>query len=82
MVVPRRLTDTMNRLSQNMYINAPTLSQIAGIKAFECGEELDGYVDVYRVNRKCVLDTLGELSLLRGVAPAVHTVPAVHLQAT
>jgi aspartate/methionine/tyrosine aminotransferase len=55
MVIPEKLTDTMNRLSQNMYINAPTLSQIAAVKAFECKEELDGHVEMYRVNRKCVL---------------------------
>ena len=69
MIVPPSLVSTMNRLSQNMYINAPTLSQIAAVKAFECNEELDKLVEVYRVNRQCVLDTLAELNIL-DVSPA------------
>lgn len=69
MIVPPSLVSTMNRLSQNMYINAPTLSQIAAVKAFECEEELNRFVDVYRINRKCVLDTLAELNI-HDVSPA------------
>lgn len=44
MVVPTTLIDAMNRLSQNIYINAPTLSQLAACEAFECEEELDSHV--------------------------------------
>ena len=70
MVVPLSLVDTMNRLSQNMYINAPTLSQIAACKAFDCNKQLDSYVNMYKVNREIVLEALQELGLLSGAAPA------------
>jgi aspartate/methionine/tyrosine aminotransferase len=70
MVVPEELIDTMNRLSQNLYINAPTLSQFAACKAFECTEELDGHVAKYAVNRDIVLSTLNELGIDKNASPA------------
>lgn len=70
MVVPASLVDTMNRLSQNLYINAPTLSQLAGIAAFDCSEELDSHVRKYADNREIVLSTLSELGLLSGASPS------------
>ena len=46
LVVPPSLVDVMNRLSQNMYINAPTLSQYAACHAFspEVLAELNDHV--------------------------------------
>ena len=70
MVVPLSLADTMNRLSQNLYINAPTLSQLAGLAAFDCDQELDAHVVRYAENRRIVLDTLAELGLLEGASPS------------
>jgi len=70
MVVPHSMVDTMNRLSQNLCINAPTLSQIAACKAFSCSNELNKHVSMYAINRQCVLDTLSELGLLAGASPA------------
>ena len=48
MVVPDHLHTEMERLQQNLYICAPHISQIAGLAAFDCGEELDGHVERYR----------------------------------
>jgi len=70
MVLPESLIDTMNRLSQNLYINPPTLSQIAGIRAFDATEELEGHVRKYKENREIVRATLQELGLLEGAAPS------------
>ena len=70
MVVPDSLIETMNRLIQNLYISAPTLSQLAAIHAFDCTDELDGHVERYRMNRQIVLDTLAELKLDSNLAPA------------
>jgi len=53
-----------------LYINAPTLSQLAGIAAFDCTEELNGHVRRYADNRQVVLDTLSELGLLSGASPS------------
>ena len=43
MVVPDYLTRPVERLQQNLYINAPTLSQLAALKAFECKDQLESY---------------------------------------
>ena len=69
MVVPPSLIDVMNRLSQNMYINAPTLSQIAAEAAFcpESIQELEENVRKYATNREIVLNTLSELGNLIAV---------------
>lgn len=61
----------MNRLSQNMYINAPTLSQLAAVEAFDCVEELQGHVKKYSMNRDIVLNTLNELGFnSNGISPS------------
>jgi aspartate/methionine/tyrosine aminotransferase len=70
MVVPLELVNVMNKLSQNMYINAPTLSQVAAIEAFNCDEELQQHVTRYTTNRNIVLTTLESLDLLKGASPA------------
>ena len=49
MIVPENLVDVMVRLGQNMYINAPTLSQVAAVEAFNCEDELQGHLEVYTV---------------------------------
>lgn len=70
MIVPNELIQVMNKLSQNMYINAPTLSQIAAVEAFNCDEELQGHVQKYAKNREIVLKTLESLGLLECCSPA------------
>lgn len=51
MVTPDHLRDTVDRLQQNLYICAPHISQIAGLAAFDCRDELDGHVRRYSENR-------------------------------
>lgn len=51
MVLPEDLTRPVECLAQNLFISAPTLSQIAGVAAFDCHEELRGHVAVYAANR-------------------------------
>lgn len=70
MVVPDYLIDTMTRLSQNMYINAPTLSQLAACEAFNCIDELEEHLKKYRRNRDIVLSTLDSIGLSEGISPA------------
>jgi aspartate/methionine/tyrosine aminotransferase len=45
-------------LSQNLFISPPTLSQLAGIVALDCVEELDGLVSNYKRNRDLLLEQL------------------------
>ena len=45
-------------LAQNLFISAPTLSQVAAIKAFDCKDELDANVARYQTNRDLLLKEL------------------------
>jgi aspartate/methionine/tyrosine aminotransferase len=58
MVLPEDLLKPVERLAQNFFISAPALSQIAGIAAFDCHEELQGNVARYAVNRDLLLKGL------------------------
>ncbi|HEY4332830.1 MAG TPA: aminotransferase class I/II-fold pyridoxal phosphate-dependent enzyme [Ilumatobacteraceae bacterium] len=57
-VAPDSLIDAFERLQQNFYICAPHVSQIVGLAAFDCQDELDRHVDRYRANRALLLDGL------------------------
>merc|ERR1719253_1406188 len=61
MVVPTDFVDPINRLAQNMYISAPALSQLVGVAAFECREELDGHIERYKENRSILLEGLASM---------------------
>lgn len=52
----------------NLFLTAPSLSQHAGLAAMDCIDELEGHIDVYRVNRARMLDALPALGLRR-IAP-------------
>ncbi|MCP4935185.1 MAG: aminotransferase class I/II-fold pyridoxal phosphate-dependent enzyme [bacterium] len=58
MIVPDHLVRPIERLQQNLYINAPTLSQLAAIKAFDCIDELESYKNAYQINRDYLLNEL------------------------
>jgi len=69
MVVPGDLLRSVECLAQNLFISAPTLSQLAALAAFDCTEELDRNVARYAANRRILLDALPALGLDR-LAPA------------
>lgn len=58
MVVPQRFVQSINKLQQNMFINAPTVSQTAALKCWDSDtiEELETHVDKYRANRAAILE--------------------------
>jgi aspartate/methionine/tyrosine aminotransferase len=58
MIVPEDLLRSIECLAQNLFISAPSLSQIAGLAAFECREELDQNVKRYTMNRELLLREL------------------------
>ena len=60
MVVPAAMLRPIECLTQNLYISPPTISQHAGIAAFDCGEELDAHVARYARNRALLLERLPE----------------------
>ena len=69
MVVPDDLARTIECLSQNFFISAPTLSQVAAVAAFDCSEENDRRVQVYKGNRDLLLQNLPKAGLTK-LAPA------------
>ncbi|HUG86951.1 MAG TPA: aminotransferase class I/II-fold pyridoxal phosphate-dependent enzyme [Euzebya sp.] len=57
-VVPPDLRIAFERLSQNLYICPPSLSQVAAAAAFGCGEELDANVVRYQRNAEVLAQAL------------------------
>ena len=74
MVLPADLVDPINVLQQNMFINAPTISQTAAMQCWEDEtiEELEKHIAKYRASREFILkemDTIKEIPP-KNVAPA------------
>lgn len=69
MVVPEDLTRAVECLTQNLFISAPTLSQLAAVAAFDCREENDRRVESYRASRNLLLSTLPQAGFDK-LAPA------------
>ena len=69
MVVPPDLARSVECLQQNMFISAPTLSQLAAEQAFDCTEELDARVARYARNRDVLLNGLADVGFDR-LAPS------------
>ncbi len=67
-VVPPELIGAVERLQQNLYICAPTLSQLGAVAAFDCHEELAGHVRRYAANRELLLGGLAAAGLDRVAA--------------
>jgi len=58
MVVPENLLRSVECLAQNLFISPPTPSQVAGVAAFDCLDELDDNVRRYAANRELLLREL------------------------
>ncbi|MEM7285865.1 MAG: aminotransferase class I/II-fold pyridoxal phosphate-dependent enzyme [Actinomycetota bacterium] len=69
LLTPASLADPVERLAQNLFISAPSVSQWAGLAAFDCVDELEANVGRYRTNREILLEGLPVAGLDR-LAPA------------
>jgi aspartate/methionine/tyrosine aminotransferase len=69
LLLPHELVRPVELLAQNLVISAPTLSQIAGLAAFDDLAELDGHVRRYARNRDVVVAGLRAMGCV-DVAPA------------
>jgi aspartate/methionine/tyrosine aminotransferase len=74
MIIPEALVDPINSLQQNMFINAPTISQTAAMKCWDadCIAELEQHVAKYRTSRALILEELSRVAEIdpRNIAPA------------
>jgi len=68
LVVPPALIDDARARMGNLFLTPPSLSQHAGLAAFDCRDELAAHVETYRHNRALLLDRLPALGLNR-IAP-------------
>jgi aspartate/methionine/tyrosine aminotransferase len=65
MIVPEHLVAAVEKLAQNLFISPPALSQHAALAAFECSDELRGYVDIYARNREILLKEFPKMGLTK-----------------
>jgi aspartate/methionine/tyrosine aminotransferase len=74
MVIPEMLVESINSLQQNMFINAPTISQTAALRCWDndCLAELEQHVAKYRVSRALILEELARIPEIdpTNIAPA------------
>jgi len=69
LVLPDDLLTAVERLAQNLFINAPTVSQYAALAAFDCREELERNVRRYARNREILLSALPAMGIDDFAAP-------------
>ena len=69
LVVPEGFVRPIVRFAANLLLGPQTLSQLAGIAAFDCHDELQGHLVRYAHNREIMLDGLRSAGLDR-LAPA------------
>jgi len=69
MVMPQDLARAVECLQQNLFISPPTLSQVAAEAVFDCLDELDARVAVYKANRDVLLEELPKAGFTR-LAPS------------
>nr|WP_277348905.1 aminotransferase class I/II-fold pyridoxal phosphate-dependent enzyme [Sneathiella limimaris] len=63
MVVPETLLKPIEKLTQSLYISAPAISQYAAVEAFNCEDELEGFIGNYARNRDLLLTEFPKLGL-------------------
>ena len=69
LVIPPSLVRPIERLSSNLYISVPTLSQIAAVSAFDARDELEGNVAQYKKNRDYLMAELPKIGLTEIASP-------------
>lgn len=69
MVLPPDLLRPVECLAQNLFISPPTLSQVAAEAVFDCYDELDARVAIYKANREVLLNELPKAGFSR-LAPS------------
>lgn len=63
MIVPENMMTVINNLQSNMFICASAVSQHAGIKVFECKDELNTNLNRYRINRDVFVERMTHMGI-------------------
>jgi aspartate/methionine/tyrosine aminotransferase len=69
LLAPDELVDSVDRLAGNFALCPPTLSQLAGVGAFDAYDELDANVAQYAANRDLITTRLREIGVDRFAPP-------------
>ena len=59
-IVPDSLKENFLKLSQNLFISCSNIAQYSAIKSFECTQQLQKNVEIYKKNRDFVVRKLYE----------------------
>ena len=57
-IVPKSLQDNFMKLAQNLFISSGNVAQFAAVEVFNCLDDLDKTVEIYKKNRDIVFDYL------------------------
>ena len=68
LLAPKEHLQRARNYMSNMFLTAPSLSQHAGLAAFDCRDELEGHVKTYAHNRALLLEHLPKMGLT-AIAP-------------
>jgi len=63
LVVPQDMADRIKKLSENLYVSPPTISQHVAYKVFDHMDVLDSYVALYKKNRDILKEGLPKAGL-------------------
>jgi len=77
MIVPQQYVQSINKLQQNMFINAPTISQTAALECFgnpQTTRELQNHITKYRTNREIIINVF-ESNLCKGLSMTHNVAP-------
>ena len=69
LVIPKRLSLSIERLAQNHYISPPAISQWVACEVINKKEELDKVVELYKKNREIVLENLAKIGITDFASP-------------
>lgn len=69
MVVPEELVRPVQKVSQNVYISAPTISQHAALAAFDARDDVEEMKDRYRERRGYLMNQLANLGFQLPASP-------------
>ena len=69
MVVPENMIIAINNLQSNLFISAPTISQISAVETFKATEELDNNIKRYEENRDLFVQELTDMGITKFAYP-------------
>ena len=79
-IIPDNMIENAKKLSESLFVSAPTISQHLAYKIFDHLDVLDGYVENYRKNREILMNELPKAGItdITNAAGAFYVYANVH----